>query len=137
MPIQLMVKVHSIAEDGLPARERTNVAFIFDGCIVSGWPVREDETDAYTGYWEADRDVGNHMRFSGVTHWVEFPTPLIHIGTPKSESAAQRNRCTHTHNPGVWPYTSRCIKSGGHPDAHRDRYGKQWLTSPQQDEVSE
>lgn len=69
-----MVTVHEIAVDGYPDMDRlTNrVAFIFDGCIVSGWPL-----DDGTGhYWESDSDVGRRVKFYDVTHWVEFPAPL-------------------------------------------------------------
>lgn len=64
--------VHEIAKDGLPDMDKLvgRVAFIFDGCIVSGWPLNNDDL------WEADSDVGNVSSFSGVTHWVEFPTPV-------------------------------------------------------------
>jgi hypothetical protein len=80
----LTVRVHSIAVDGLPDMDALvgRVAFLFDGCIVSGWPlhvVPTDHTTPYSGYWEADTDVGNNQRFGGVTHWVEFPVPMWDI----------------------------------------------------------
>lgn len=71
------IVVHSIAEDGLPNMDDDSmtgrVAFIFDGCIVSGWPldIRDGEQ-----LWEADSDVGRNVPFAGVTHWVEFPEPI-------------------------------------------------------------
>ena len=87
MPRDMNVRIHSIAEDGLPRRDdeghlASDVAFIFDGCIVSGWPLHVDPQDystPYSGYWEADGDVGRGMKFAGVTHWVEFPEPLYKI----------------------------------------------------------
>jgi hypothetical protein len=78
---QLQVVVHAIAEDGLPDMDADGlvglagkVAFIFDGCIVSGWPTGEVEDGE--ALWEADTDVGHNQSFYGVTHWVEFPEPL-------------------------------------------------------------
>jgi hypothetical protein len=82
--MDMTVKLHSIAEDGLPDMEALTgrVAFIFDGCIVSGWPLYvdpEDSSTAYSGRWEADTDVGHNQPFAGVTHWIEFPQPLHQI----------------------------------------------------------
>lgn len=75
---ELTIKVHTIAEDGYPDMEALvgRVLFIFDGCIVSGWPLHVVPTDystAYSGLWEADSDVGHGRPFSGVTHWIELP----------------------------------------------------------------
>lgn len=71
---EVTVTVHTIVEDGLPDRHDPaltgRVAFIFDGCIVSGWPVSAQDV------WEADTDVGHNQPMSGVTHWVEFPVPV-------------------------------------------------------------
>lgn len=66
--------VHSIAEDGLPDMDDHigEVAFIFDGCIVSGWPLPNTNSNG-APLWEADSDVGNHRLFGGVTHWVQLP----------------------------------------------------------------
>lgn len=74
----LKVKLHSIEEDGLPTLEQ-NAAFIFSGCIVSGWPLfhNNDARTGYTGYWEADSDVGRTIKFGGVTHWIELPFSLV------------------------------------------------------------
>lgn len=80
MSAQIQVTIHEIAEDGLPDMEALvgRVAFIFDGCIVSGWPLEPDEDDdpEEGTLWEADSDVGRHVKFYGVTHWVEFPEAL-------------------------------------------------------------
>lgn len=89
---QLVVKVHQIASDGLPDMNFDGsdligrVAFIFDGSIVTGWPLDiKEHADVYDRYgwdgsegalWEADSDVGHTRPFGGVTHWVEFPLPL-------------------------------------------------------------
>lgn len=89
MPRDLTVRVHSIAEDGLPNKSDETltgrVAFIFDGCIVTGWPLHVDPQDystPYSGHWEADTDVGHNQKFAGVTHWVEFPVPVWKVETP-------------------------------------------------------
>lgn len=84
---EITVKVHEVATDGLPDMEALvgRVALIFDGCIVSGWPVDFGDTEGGGRGWEADRDVGNHLRFGGVTHWVEFPEAL-HVIAPLGPS---------------------------------------------------
>lgn len=71
MTRDLTVRLHAIADDGLPDMDNltARVAFIFDGCVVSGWPLPN-------GFWEADSDVGRPAKFSGVTHWLEFPEPI-------------------------------------------------------------
>lgn len=78
--------LHPIATDGLPdvpalMAAHRDVAFIFDGCVVSGWPLdpaSEDypyDPDEYDGIlWEANTDVGNNQPKAGVTHWIEFLT---------------------------------------------------------------
>jgi hypothetical protein len=113
---EITVKIHEIAVDGLPPRDGEpgyqesigRAAFLFDGCIVSGWPLHPAEhPDFYspeqiekraTGgrggaqftlaerralaaglHWVADEDVGHHRPFAGVTHWVEFPAPVWDI----------------------------------------------------------
>jgi hypothetical protein len=80
-----IIKVHEIARDGLPSRSdfpTGRVAFIFDGCIVSGWPLYadpDDDTSSYAGLWGANDDVGLNVKFADVTHWVEFDAPLWEI----------------------------------------------------------
>ncbi|WP_431728515.1 hypothetical protein [Verrucosispora sp. TAA-831] len=76
--------MHSIAEDGLPDMDNLTgrVAFLFDGSIVSGWPLRtnpDDRNTPYSGFWEADGDVGRNVKFANVTHWVEFPEPVWEV----------------------------------------------------------
>lgn len=74
--MKIEITVHAIQEDGLPDMDHLTgrVAFIFDGCLVSGWPVRPDEDGAML--WEGNGDVANGKLFHGVTHWVEFPVPV-------------------------------------------------------------
>lgn len=83
MSRHLGVRVHSIAEDGLPARDETigRVAFIWNGAVVSGWPIPENAAtgEGYSGRWEPSEDrFGGPV--SGVTHWIEFPEPTWRIG---------------------------------------------------------
>lgn len=73
---ELKVILHSIAEDGLPDMTQLTgmVAFIWDGCVVSGWPI-EAESGQYIDCWEPSEDrFGGPVR--GVTHWLEFPKPF-------------------------------------------------------------
>lgn len=35
-------------------------------------------------------------------------------------------QCDQTTNPGVWPFTSRCLYSPGHKGDHEDKYGNKW-----------
>lgn len=67
------ITIHEIEKDGLPAMDKMigRVAFIFDGSIVSGWPLAVDAGGDIP--WEADSGVGKHGKFYGVTHWIELP----------------------------------------------------------------
>jgi len=90
----MTVIFHEVATDGLPSKTLPpgRVAFIFDGCVVSGWPLDPKDaafSNAYeragvdpreSAIWEGDSDVSNGRTFSGVTHWIEFPLPLAEIG---------------------------------------------------------
>ena len=81
MSRQVTVTVHDVATDGLPDMDSLTgrVAFIFDGCVVSGWPMKPGDSDELwdEGEWEADSDVGRAwQRYGGVKHWVEFPVPV-------------------------------------------------------------
>jgi hypothetical protein len=82
------VVIHEIATDGLPPRENGSladsmtgrVAFIWDGTLVTGWPLYDGEVSDgpnYTGLWEVSDDAlrGSPV-LSGVTHWVELPEPV-------------------------------------------------------------
>lgn len=79
----ITIKVHEIATDGLPNMEKLTgkVALIFDGRVVSGWPISHEflsETLKETGesVWEGDEDVSHGESLLGVTHWLEFPDTI-------------------------------------------------------------
>lgn len=93
MGTELTVRLHAIAEDGLPKMDQLTgrVGFIFDGCIVSGWPLTPETMGAEgidfsteirehanrgEWLWEGNSDVARSTMFANVTHWVEFPAPL-------------------------------------------------------------
>lgn len=69
------MKVFDIEKDGLYDKNDKSligrVAFIFDGCIVSGWYLDN-------GNWEADSDVGRHGQFhkDAVKKYVIFDVPV-------------------------------------------------------------
>jgi hypothetical protein len=76
---QLGMVVHEIATDGLPPDTDEmvgRVAFIFDGCIVSGSPAGDENGP---DVWETDEDVGKDGLFHEVCHWVEFSRPLREV----------------------------------------------------------
>lgn len=81
---ELTVKLHEVAVDGLPdmARLTGRVAFLFDGCVVSGWPLDETGADGLV-LWEANSDVSLVASFGGVTHWLEFPVPVHALEVPR------------------------------------------------------
>lgn len=75
----LEVKVHDIAVDGLPDMKALvgRVAYIWDGAIVSGWPIPEEFGGIHESeqMWEPSEDhFGGPV--IGVTHWIEFPQPV-------------------------------------------------------------
>jgi hypothetical protein len=96
----LEIKVHEIAIDGLPDMDKMlcRVAFLWDGNIVNGWPIRrgtgilaDDEFMGWPYLWEADSDKTSNglwtknkgsLLFAGVTHWLEFPDMLHEIAPP-------------------------------------------------------
>ena len=86
MSEQITVTLHEIATDGLPKMDELTgrVAFIFDGCIVSGWPLSARDPD-FGRLWEGDSDVANHRPKANVTHWVEFERPIWELGKGKRE----------------------------------------------------
>lgn len=96
------IKIHDIATAGLPDMERLTgrVAFVFNGCIVSGWPLR-DGGNGETA-WEADSDVGRGGAFFGVTHWVEFPVPVwkMKANTALSRPGSADDQTKQTPGPG-------------------------------------
>lgn len=81
--LKVEIIVHEVAVDGLPDMEKLTgrVAYIWDGAIVSGWPISPEFGGVtYDGQlWEPSED-----RFGGpvigVTHWVEFPRPVWSYG---------------------------------------------------------
>jgi hypothetical protein len=86
MSEQMTVTVHAIAEDGLPDMDSLvgRVAFIWDGAVISGWPITPGGDDDYGNHgWDASSDgvlwEGSEDRcggpFGGVTHWIELPVP--------------------------------------------------------------
>lgn len=94
--IEQTIRVHEVAVDGLPPRDEHGelgdltgrVALIFDGSVVSGWPLRREVE--HGALWEADPDVGHGRRFAGVTHWVEFPVPVWSLHERADGSPAER-----------------------------------------------
>ena len=93
MPQEVTIRVHRIAEDGLPGPATLaagRVAFIFNGRVLSGRPLHPDEhleiyaqARAETGpageprqLREAEEEVAHRRWFDGVTHWIEFPEPI-------------------------------------------------------------
>jgi hypothetical protein len=95
---QATIMVHEIATDGYPDMDDNDlvgrVAFLWDGYIVSGWPLHanpEDHSTAHTGHWEAADDKLSSVReFAGVTHWVEFPQPVWRYERAAAERTAKR-----------------------------------------------
>lgn len=81
------IKIHEIAVDGLPNMDEElmigRVAFIWNGAIVSGWPLT---SVGRPDLWESSEDAMGMRPFSGVTHWVEFACPVWNLGcgTPMS-----------------------------------------------------
>ena len=76
----LTVDLRDVAVDGYPNMDALTgrVAFIFDGCVVSGWPLYELGEDGFRT-WEADSDVGRTGAFAGVRKWLVFPEPIHQI----------------------------------------------------------
>lgn len=66
------MKVFDVEKDGYPKDwVPGTLAFIFDGCIVSGWPLEN-------GNWEANSDVGRQGQFDkdAVKKYVVFDKPI-------------------------------------------------------------
>lgn len=74
---EVTIKLCSIAEDGLPDTDKYigkgRIAFIFDGSVISGWPLAE--LGYPSGVWEGDSDV-SHGQFGGITHYFIFDRPM-------------------------------------------------------------
>lgn len=43
-------------------------------------------------------------------------------------------RCPATHNPGVWPYAARCVRTDLPHTWHRDKFGNRWEAPPEPEE---
>jgi hypothetical protein len=71
------MKIRSIEKHGLPDMDKLigRVAFIFDGNIVSGWPLYPHHSFDKSE-WEADSDVGRNGKFIGVTRYIVFDKPI-------------------------------------------------------------
>ena len=104
MSAQHTIIVHSIEEDGLPdvvdvdtddagmlaPRFDQRVGFLFCNLIFMGHPLPPDENDEVA--WVAEDPDGGPMtvtlsgeqfnRFSGITHWVEFPVHVDQLQEP-------------------------------------------------------
>lgn len=75
----LSVILHDIVTDGLPDMHKlTNrVAFIWDGNIISGWPLLDEDPSG--SVWEGNSDFALPTMFGGVKQWVEFPARLFEL----------------------------------------------------------
>jgi len=72
-----IMKIFEIEKDGLPDMNKLigRVAFIFDGCIVSGWPLYGLQNYS-KDQWEANDDVGKHGVFEGIEKYIVFDLPV-------------------------------------------------------------
>lgn len=75
----ITVKLHSIETDGLPDMDNLcgRVAFIWDGNLISGWPL-EDEGEYPGEVWEPSDDAMG-KQYWGVEYWIELPAPLWNL----------------------------------------------------------
>ncbi len=77
--------IHSVAESGLPDMDQLlgRVAFLHDGKIISGYPIKEydEEYDEEEGLWESTVDSLGGVTFYDVTHWIEFPETFTKLET--------------------------------------------------------
>jgi hypothetical protein len=71
------MKVRTIKKHGLPDMKKLvgRVAFIWDGNIVSGWPLYPEHSNDKSE-WEANEDVGRHGSFIGVEKYIVFEKPI-------------------------------------------------------------
>lgn len=138
MPFNMTVKFHSVDQDGYPSYELTTtgrVAFIWDGYIVSGWPihhiVRRDGTTYPEGTWQpADDRFGGPV--AGVTDWVEFPMSLWALFTAEADEPTRDaiDRCvvvSGTHRFRVTPLGVPRIR--GRLNAAQQRSGQGSMTT--------
>ena len=82
---RITAQLFSVKEDGLYTKDESiigRVAFIFDGCIVSGGYL--DEEDELNGrLWEANDDVGRSNTFGGVEQYIIFDSPIGDLGNAR------------------------------------------------------
>lgn len=73
-------KLYDIENDGLPDMGKLTgrVAFIFDGCIVSGWPLKGIKNYGPED-WEDNSDVGRHGVFSGIKKYIIFDKEIWNL----------------------------------------------------------
>lgn len=102
----MTVRVHAIVEDGLPDMDKLTgrVAFLWDGEIISGWPLKCDCGEGFDPCpcdddeqrWEPAEDrFGGPL--AGVTHWVEFPVSLWNIATLHDDEIVWDIAMAHAH----------------------------------------
>jgi hypothetical protein len=86
MSHDLSIQIHEIAVDGLPDMDKLTgrVAFLWNGAIVSGWPL---DSIGKPGLWETCEDALGMRPFADVTHWVEFPVPVWDLAQPSTAGA--------------------------------------------------
>ncbi len=87
--MEITIKLHDVIEDGFP-EPGTRAAFLWDGCIISGWPfiVRDDDekyencssleeakNDPLSVVWGGSEDaIGGP--FGNVRYWFVVPDKL-------------------------------------------------------------
>ena len=90
---KIEIEIHEIAVDGLPNMDEliNRVAFIFDGCLISGCPLVVEKPNKYSepvnlkrhedyapgSVWEGNEDVARgECIFGGITHYLVFPVSI-------------------------------------------------------------
>lgn len=74
----LTIQIRDVDLDGYPEETGSaegSIVFLFDGCWVSGWPLRGRDDDGRR-HWEADSDVGRRTAFAGVRYWTHLPRSI-------------------------------------------------------------
>lgn len=76
----LTVQLCEISIDGLPDMQALagRVAFLWDGHIMTGYPLLDKDPHGHT--WEGDSDFARPNGFAEITHYVIFPAPLAELG---------------------------------------------------------
>ena len=83
------IKLHDVTVDGYPPEDAPRVAFLFDGCMVSGW-LLERKDDWRESRWEADSDVGHNVPFAGVRYWFTMPEAWWRASLPDKEALRRK-----------------------------------------------